>query len=82
LAPVTVVGLVVGGEVVGTSVDGTKTRTSGDCSINKVGELDTGSGEDGIANFDQKQVDEKDPIRQVGGENKLGIYDVDMVLVL
>jgi hypothetical protein len=60
LAQVTVVGLVVGGEVVGTPVDGTKTGTTCNCSVNKVGELDTGSGEDGIANFDQKQVDEKE----------------------
>jgi hypothetical protein len=48
----------VGGEVVGTSVDGTKTGTTGNCLVDKVGELDTGKGENGIANFDQKQVDE------------------------
>jgi hypothetical protein len=69
-----------GGAAVGTSVDGTETGTSGDCSVNKVGELDTGNGEDGIAKFDQKQADEYVLYDSSGRRRKLGIYDISMVL--
>jgi hypothetical protein len=54
LASVTVVESMGGGAVVGTPVDDTKPGTSGECSVDKVGEMGTGNGEKGIAKFGQK----------------------------
>ena len=68
-----------GGEVVGTSIDGAKTGTTGNCSVDKVGELGTGKSEDGIANFD-KQADEYALYDLSGRRRKLGTYDISMVL--
>ena len=66
-----------GGEVVETSIDGTKTGTTGNCLVDKVGELGTGKGEDGIVSFDQNRPTNMHfTIRQVGGKNKVFMTSV------
>ena len=70
-----------GGAVVGTPVGDTGTETSATVqSVDKVGALGTGNGQDGIAKFDQKQADEYVLYDSSGRRRKLGIYDISRVL--